>query len=113
MNTQQKLQMTMPEYQDMIFGFYSRWCESVVGPNINHYQQVLANAAINHWWLTELSKCEKEFHKRTDRYDNLAIDDYQRAYNDATFQMFNIRPSALLDGIKKTQGFTIITASRN
>jgi hypothetical protein len=32
------------------------------------YQAVLSNAAVNAWFLMELTKCEAEFHLSTDRY---------------------------------------------
>lgn len=95
-----KLAMTVNDYEMMIFSFYSRWCESVTG-NSRQYQQVLANSSINAWFLVELEKCEVEFHLLTNRYENLTLKDYQRCFNECTFRMFSIRPSALLEPILK------------
>lgn len=98
----QKLQMTPEDYENMIFGAYARWCESVT-INPREFQKVLANSAVNRWYLMEYSKCEKEFNSLTDRYGNsISTQDFQRCYNECTYNMFNIRPTALLQQIKKT-----------
>jgi hypothetical protein len=107
--TTQKLAMTAFDYEMMIFSFYSRWCESNSG-NTRQYQQLLANSAVNAWFLLELSKCELEFHKATDRYvDTVTSYDMQVCYNDMTFKLFNIRPTALLEGFKilRSQGIKV------
>ena len=107
MNTQtqttaQKLQMTAEDYENMIFGGYARWCESVT-INAREFQKVIANSSINKWYLMEYAKCEKEFNTLTDRYGNsITPADFQRCYADCTYGMFNIRPAALLQKIKKT-----------
>lgn len=96
----QKLAMTGFDYEMMIFSFYARWCESNSG-NTRQYQQIVANAAINKWFLHELNKCEEEFHKITDRYvGSVTSYDMQVCYNDVTFKLFNIRPTALLEELK-------------
>lgn len=98
----QKLQMTDEDYENMIFGAYARWCESNT-INAREFQKVIANSAVNKWYLIEYSKCEIEFHQLTGRYENLTVEDYKRCYNDCTYRLFNIRPTALLQEIKKTQ----------
>lgn len=101
--TAQKLNMTLVEYEEMIFSFYSRWCVDF-SINTLHYQQILANTGINLWFLTELRKQEAEFHLLTERYNysnTVTVEDLKRCYNECTFQMFNIRPMALLEEIKK------------
>jgi hypothetical protein len=105
--TAQKLQLTAEEYEALLFGAYARWCESVT-INARQFQQVLANSAINKWYLMEYTKCEKEFNSLTDRYDSISADDYKRCYNDCTYGMFNIRPTALLQEIKKTRAVSCL-----
>lgn len=101
--TAQKLQMTSEDYENMIFGAYARWCESVT-INPREFQKVIANSAVNKWYLTEYAKCEKEFNHLTDRYGNsITTEDFKRCYSDCTYIMFNIRPTALLQEIKKTR----------
>ena len=101
--TEQKLAMSEHDFEMMIFGFYGRWCESVT-TNTRDYQSVLANSSINAWFMIELAKCEAEFHIRTDRYTEINVTslDFQKCYNECTSSMFNIRPTALLENIKKT-----------
>lgn len=101
----QKLNMTPSQYEDMIFGFYFRWCQDVT-TNERDFQAVLANSSINAWFLLELSKLEAKFQEITWRYENsdsVIPRDYQVCYNDCTFQMFNIRPLALLENAKIKQ----------
>jgi hypothetical protein len=116
--TTQKLAMTSLEYEMMLFGFYSRWCESVT-LNTGQYQQVLANSAINAWFLMELAKLEADFNELTDRYvdGTITATDFKTCYHDCTYKMFNIRPAALLQTIKtkgsmslRSNGVPVFTA---
>lgn len=104
----QKLKMTSEEYELLIFGAYARWCESVT-INPREFQKVIANSAVNKWYLMEYAKCEKEFNSLTDRYGNsITTEDFKRCYNDCTYGMFNIRPTALLQEIKKTRAVSCL-----
>lgn len=101
----QKLNMTAADFEEMTFGFYMRWCESVT-TNDSDFQEVLANAGISRWFITELAKLETKFQEMTCRYENsstVITSDYQKCYNQCTFQMFNIRPMALLEKAKIKQ----------
>lgn len=100
--TIQKLNITPEQHESLIWDFYQNWCESVSITMIE-FQQILANAAINRWFLLELQKCEVEFHKLTDRYvdSNVTAKDMERCYKDCALHLFNIRPMALLNQIKK------------
>ena len=100
----QKLKMSTEEYENLFFGAYARWCESVTINN-QDFQKVLANAGINKWYRTEYAKCEAEFLQLTHNYqesDTITVTDFKTCYNNCTVQMFNIRPMALLQEIKKT-----------
>ena len=98
--TAQKLQMTAEDYENMIFGSYARWCESVT-INMRDFQAVLSNAAVNAWFLMELTKCETEFHQITDCYvSSCTAYDMQVSYNESTFRLFNLRPMPLLEKAK-------------
>ena len=100
--TAQKLQMTAEDYENMIFGAYASWCESVT-INAIEFQKVLANSAVNKWYLMEYAKHEAGFHEITDCYvSSCTVHDIQVCYNNCTYQMFNKRPAALLQEIKKT-----------
>lgn len=98
--TTEKLALTEHDYEMMVFGFYSRWCESVT-TNMRDFQAVLSNAAVNAWFLMELSKCETEFHQITDCYvSSCTAYDMQVSYNESTFRLFNLRPMPLLEKAK-------------
>lgn len=100
----QKLKMSAEEYENLIFGAYARWCESVT-INAHEFQKVLANSSINKWFITEYGKCEKDFEQLTARYqdnDTIIAEDFKRCYAECTYRMFNIRPMVLLNAIKKT-----------
>ena len=108
--TAQKLQMTAEDYENMIFGAYASWCESVT-INAREFQKVLANSAVNKWYLMEYAKCEKEFNLLTDRYEGsvtVSADDLKICYIDCTYRMNNIRPTALLQEIKKTRAVSYL-----
>lgn len=98
----QKLAITPEEYEMMILDLYTRWCESVT-INFLQFQQVLANAAVNKWFLIELTKCEVNFHELTERYTGsktVSTNDLLKCYRMCTDQMFNIRPMPLLESLK-------------
>lgn len=94
------LKMSIDQYETMIFEFYGRWCESVT-TDVFQYQSVLANKAINAWWLNELRKNERVFVETVSRYENLTEMDLKHAYNHFTFDVFNRRPLVLLEPIIK------------
>ena len=119
MTTLAKLNIDNIQYEEMIFGLYARWCESVT---INHkqFQTVLANAMVNKWFILELLKCEEEFHNRTDRYigsPTVSSKDFQNCYNETTYRLFSIKPTALLETLKcsvsqslRSNGVPVFTA---
>lgn len=102
MTTIQKLAITPEQYESIIWDLYNKWCQSV-SITQREYQQVLANSAINKWFLVELSKRETEFHKLTDRYvnTNVTTADFSNCYRDCVNSLFNYRPMALLSNIVK------------
>lgn len=108
-----KLKMSADEYEEMIFGAYARWCETVT-TNAHEFQKVLANSAVNKWFLMEYAKCEKDFEQLTDRYEEcetITANDFKRSYAECTYRMFNIRPMALLNEAKKSpKGYPVLTA---
>lgn len=94
----EKLGIEKENYEYMIFCFYARWCEGVTS-NTRNYQEVLANSAINRWFLIELSKLEVEFITLSNQYPNADAKDLQALYSDCTIDMYKIKPSALLNQI--------------
>lgn len=100
----QKLEITKDQYEAVIWTFYSNWCGHMTN-DIKEFQQALANASINAWFRMELSECEDKFHEMTDRYtdQNVTAKDYERCYHNCLITLFSIRPTALLNQIKKTK----------
>ncbi|MCV9931731.1 hypothetical protein OIU80_05500 [Flavobacterium sp. LS1R47] len=100
--TNQKLQMSTQDYENMLLGSYVRWCESVT-VDAREYQKVFANAKINKWYIAEYAKCETEFNLLTQRYEkSITTDDLKRCYNNCTYKMFNQKPSILIQEITTT-----------
>lgn len=100
--TIQKLAITPEQHESMVWNLYNNWCESVSTTAIE-FQQVLANASISRWFMLELTKCEYEFNKLTDRYvdSNVTSKDMEKCYRDCAFKLFSLRPMPLLNQIKK------------
>jgi hypothetical protein len=102
MTTINKLKITQEAYELMTLEFYMRWCESLTG-NGRQLQAVLANKAINAYFLMELAKSETEFHELTNRYASsptVSAQDMKVLYNDCTYRLYNLRPTALLEILK-------------
>lgn len=101
----QKLQMTPQEYESFIFGIYARWCETLSGTGDRELQKIMANSGISKWFMMEYAKCETEFTQLTRFYEEgntITAVDYEKCLMQCTFRMFNIRPMALLQIIKKS-----------
>jgi hypothetical protein len=100
--TNQKLQMSTQDYENMLLGSYVRWCESVT-VDAREYQKVIANAKINKWYIAEYAKCETEFNLLTQRYEkSITTEDLKRCYNNCTYKMFYQKPSILIQEIATT-----------
>ena len=109
--TLQKLDITPEQYESMIWNLYSNWCESV-STNNREYQKVLANAAVNRWFLMELAKCEKEFHLLTDRYvGSEPVCDVTHTYNQCLREQLPCYQIRFHEIPRKTYGDQIISAS--
>jgi hypothetical protein len=105
----QKLSITDEQYESMIWHLFNDWCLSV-SLTVREHQQVLANSAINAWFLMELQKCEKEFNTLTDRYTNTNVTsvDFANCYRSCIQKLFRIRPMALLSKIAKPKAKGVI-----
>lgn len=89
------LDITVQDYNNMYFGAYWRWCESVtITPA--QTQMVLANTAVNKYYNTEYAKCEVEFLELIKNYPNVLPNDAKKLYNECTFSMFNKRSPILI-----------------
>lgn len=106
MTNQQKildlLQIDLENYQDVFFGAYWRWCESVSITDAQT-QMVMANASVNKYYLMEYSKCETEFLELIAQYPNAGLPEIKDLYCNCTINMFNRRSIVLIENAKKTQ----------
>lgn len=101
----QKLGMNPEQYELWIFGLYARWCESVSGTSDRELQKIMANSGINKWFMVEFAKCETEFNQLTRFYDDgstITDVDFQKCLTQCTYRLFSIRPTVLLQIIKKS-----------
>ena len=118
MKPNNKLQIPQDAYERLTLEFYMRWCESLTG-NSTQFQSILANKAVNAYFLMELAKSEKEFHQLTDRYvgaSGVTVTDLKQCYHECTYRLFNLRPVALLEALKvkgKPSGIPVFNISQN
>lgn len=91
-------------YEDFVLAFYMYWCENI-SINAREFQQVLANAPINKWFLIELTKLENEFKYNASQYpqlqnDAVEMDNLQaRCY----IPLMSRHPQALVNDAKKRE----------
>lgn len=117
------LELSFHDYQMMLFGSYSRWCESnaktysnVGGVeteiiDVKDWQLLLANSQLNNWFNIEYAKWEQEFIKLIKRYEGsetVTVKDIRRCYSDCTIQIFSIYPKAIVEAILKKKKPTVL-----
>ncbi len=94
------LGLTEEKYEDLYFGNYMRWGESV-SINDLQLQMVLANTSVNKYYNMEYGKLEAEFLELAANYPEASHKDMQELYATCTFGMFNKRCPVLIDQAKK------------
>jgi hypothetical protein len=110
MTTTQKLNLTPEQLESVFYIKYQKWCASVTLNNLE-FQKVLANAKINRWFRMEYAKCEAEFELLTNRYQDshtVSSRDYIQCYDECLDHLYNIRPTVLLEEIKRTKLSAVI-----
>jgi hypothetical protein len=90
------------DYEMMLFGMWSRWCESFTTSQLE-YQKLISSPELNSWYLTELAKLELKFVQECATSPKASRELIRESYNEITFHLFNIRPSALLKEVKKSK----------
>lgn len=95
--------MEVPQdYEMMLFGMWSRWCEDFSTTQLE-YQKLISNPALNAWYLTELAKLEIKFVQECKKSPKTSGELTRELYNEITYEMFSIRPNILIKEAKKTQ----------
>jgi hypothetical protein len=100
-----RLNVNQEAYEDIVLGVYTRWCMDFVSNYQNDLQKVMANAALNRYFLDELGKCEKEFLSLMNQYEgqaNIKPSDALKMYRKCCFPLFNRYPKVLIAQAKAT-----------
>lgn len=87
---------------DFILSFWMYWAQSVT-VNSREFQQVIANARVNKWFLHELQKEEAEYNALVERYNNITQTDKETLYVKCVFKLLSRFPMALLVLAKKRE----------
>lgn len=98
------LSVTKEQYEDQVLLMYMRWCMDFSLNYTTELQKIVANSAINAYFLNELKKIEAEFMEQMQPYQNedtITPIDAKATYFKSTVQMFNRYPKALLADAKK------------
>lgn len=67
MKTHELLNITEEQYEDKIFKHWFKYCE-LHSADTQEFQSLLANAALNRWWLNNLRLLEDEFRFEAEPY---------------------------------------------
>lgn len=94
--------LTTETKEDFLLAFWIFWVENVT-IRTRDFQQVLASASVNKWFMTELAKEEKEFRMLANRYVEITGKDKDRLYCDCVNKMMSRFPKALLDQATKRE----------
>lgn len=98
------LNMTKDQFEDHVLLIYTRWCMDFSVNYTTDLQKVLANSAINAFFLNELSKVKADFMEQMEPYQNeqsITPDEAKKNFFRCTVQLFNRYPKALLADAKK------------
>lgn len=86
--------------ENFILEFYIFWVENVT-IRLRDFQNVLASAAVNKWWLQELAKHEEHFREIAASYPEITGKDKDQLYCSIVNKMMSRFPKALLDQAQK------------
>jgi hypothetical protein len=95
---------TSETHEDFILKFYIYWVESVT-VNAREFQQVLANAAVNKWFILELKKVEDEFKYIASFYPQLhhSANEMDKLQAKCYLPLMSIHPQVLVQAAKKRE----------
>ena len=98
------LQWSSEEYESRVFQSYWTWCHTY-GNYPSRIQQLLANSAVNKWFLIEYQKCEEQYLKIAEVVPN-HIEGLRGHYKGCTAHIMTIYNQPLLDAVKKNKAFS-------
>jgi len=88
--------------EDFLLSFWIYWCESVTVTD-REFQKVIASAAVNKWFLMQLSKYEAEFISYIIDYPDTYGRDKDWLYVKCVCKLMTPYPQALLQEAKKRE----------
>ncbi len=105
------LQWSSEDYENRVFQAYWNWCKSNAKfPLTEHNlpsieQQLLANAAINKWFISHYTTCENKFLELAKIVGNNNVDQLEIHYKACTADVNRWYPKALMEGLKNKISF--------
>ena len=92
------LMMTSEEYDNMIYQTYFVWCHKRASTD-NKLQELLANSAVNKWFLKQYLKLESNFIAMVEHFPN-QVKDLNYHYKGCTVEIYNLYPLDLITNLK-------------
>lgn len=108
------LKMTQEVYEELLMEKYVRWCMSLCVVNITtELQQIIANKAINAYYILEYDKLEQEFINTLQGYEGIKLTakEARELYSKCTGKVFMLNPKPLTESAKKTNIYNDVTAN--
>jgi hypothetical protein len=97
------LQMTSIDYDENLLKTYMSWCDKYAD-SPSKFQQLLANARINKWFLMEYSKMQNNFLASVPHLPK-TTHSLNYHYNGFVLQIFTIYPKSIIDELKTNDTF--------
>lgn len=88
--------------EDFILAFWIHWVENVT-IRTRDFQNVLASASVNKWFIASVRKEEAEFRTLAARYPDAPEEQLQKLYCECINKLFSYFPKALLDEAQKRE----------
>lgn len=108
------LKMTREVYEELLIEKYVRWCMSLCVVNITtELQQIIANKAVNAYYILEYDKLEQEFLNTLKGYEGIELSakEARELYTEITGKTFMLNPKPLIESAKKTNIYHELTAN--
>ncbi len=96
------LGLSAQEHQDDLMRIWMNWTENNAR-DAAHWQNLLANRALNRWFWAEMDKLERQFVATVSRYEDsgtITAVDYRRCYHRTTVHIFEIYPKGIVEAAK-------------
>jgi hypothetical protein len=92
------LMISSEEYDQMIFTTFWNWCDKWATSG-SVFQKLVANAALNRWFLQQYNILEEDFIDLIEFYPK-KLNNAKFNYHNCTVDIFNLYPKPLIDTCK-------------